>query len=100
MLTFTRPLGHVSQQIAFLNPAGGGRGKSFPLTLVQNSCTILLGQGSEPPTCLHHGLIINAPRAESLGFVPQLAVSNDEIAKMLELMTLATEEFMSGRSLA
>lgn len=47
-----------------------------------------------------HGLLLNAPRPDSLRFMPALTVSDEEIDRMLEILGHVLAERMTGRSLS
>jgi acetylornithine/N-succinyldiaminopimelate aminotransferase len=66
---------------------------------------LLLGLGLGAPIgrdivrrCLELGLIVNSPRIDSLRFVPQLAVSREEIDQMMEILTRATSDIVGIRN--
>jgi acetylornithine/N-succinyldiaminopimelate aminotransferase len=79
---------YLAQRLRELSAAlghGEVRGRGLLLALALKG----LDAGQVARSALDHGLLINAPRPDTLRFMPALNVSRDEIDRMLELLETA-----------
>jgi acetylornithine/N-succinyldiaminopimelate aminotransferase len=82
---------YLAQQLRDLSAAlghGEVRGRGLLLALELKG----LDAGKVARSALDHGLLINAPRPDTLRFMPALNVTRDEIERMLELLEAALRD--------
>ena len=82
---------YLAQRLRELSAAlgqGEVRGRGLLLALQLKG----LDAGTVARSALDRGLLINAPRPDTLRFMPALTVTRDEIDRMLELLAAALRE--------